>query len=431
MQHTFFFIFLFFFTALLTVSGCTSNQAKTDSKTDTTEDTIKETKGNTKTEIRFWLDGTKEEIEFLKKAVSLFETQNPGLKIIPEFIPFKDLKPRLLGSENSLSRPDIVLITNDWTGELAQKKILAPLKINQKKFLNFTLESVKYKESYFAIPRSFEVLGLIINKDLVPMVPTNFSELKALSQKLKSKNINTLMYDNKNFYYHAPFYFAFNDPDNKQQSSDTEHTNAVNNLFFIQNKSNFSSKKSAQSFRFAKDLVDLGIVPEKCSYSASINMFCSGKAGMIVAGPWALHDIKKSSINFEVTPINIMIFRNKPRPFSGVKALGITSFSAHQKEARKFADFLVSNEIQQETLDKLMFLPSIKSFYFSQKIPNHVKAFFEQTAHSVPMPGGPAMKLIWKELNWGLTQIIDNKSDIEKTLKTVDDQINKHINNQH
>lgn len=373
--------------------------------------------------LHFWLDATEKEMDFFKRAIAEYEKTNPDVKIITEFIPFKDLKPKLLGVKDDTRAPDLVLVTNDWIGELAEKNILSPIEnINKNKFLDFSFKALESQNKLYAIPRSFEVLALIYNKDLMPNPPSNLTDLQTMSINLKKRGIQTLMYDNKNFYYHAPFYFAFN-PDQDENSLFSKQNNK-NEFKTNKNEFKINTPKTIKSFEFAKTLVTKEIVPKKSSYAAAVNLFCSQKVAMIISGPWALHEISGSSVNYAVQPINIMISRNLPRPFLGVKAIGITKSSTHPGKSRKFADYLCSASMQKKTLEELFFMPVLKSFYFDEKIPVHAKAFFDQTVNSVIMPGHSDMKKVWKELNWALSQVIDKDQDIQTTLEAAEIRLN-------
>ena len=362
-------------------------------------------------ELKIWLDAPDKEMEFLKKTAKLFEEENPKVKISFRLIQFNKLKPTFIGQLKSNKEPDIIFLVNDWIGELAEKKLILPLDSDYVGFIHKIIKGLKYKDRLYAMPRTFDVVAILYNKELVPRPPRNVGEMINIANKLSQRRLYGLMYDNKNFYYHFPWFYGFGGRIFDRQGN------------FLPPDSN-----AVKSFEFAVGLEkDKKIIPQKSNYSAMINMFSSGQAGMIITGPWALDEIEKNNIRYGVAPLPLLPDGNHPAPLMGIKGCAVTSFSRYPDIAKKAVEFFTSEKIQRLAVNELKMMPCIKSIY-KEKISDQMKGFYEQSKYAVPMPTSPKIKYVWQEYNWALGMAFENRKDIKKYLDQASAKIKKNIN---
>ena len=353
--------------------------------------------------LTMWLDASDGELEFYKSAAGEYGKANPRVSV--EFVSttFADLKPKLLGRPLSATAPDIVFLVHDWIGELATKKVLRPLAKPKEVQLEQSVQGLTYEDSLYALPMSFGVVSLIYNRALVKKAPQNFVELVAMARRLKStKNVIPLLYDNKNFYYHAPFFFGFGAK-----------------LFDEKGRCSLSSPEAIESINFSLNLERDEIVPLKANHSAMVNMFCSGQVAMIITGPWDWVRIKQSGVEAAVAPLPLLPKGQKPKPFIGIHGFAITSSSQQAEQARKFIDFLTSPKIQRRALDKLGRMPTAISIYGDATIPKPAQVFFAQAQEAISMPNGPEMVQVWQQMNWAMARCFTRKETPEVILRKV------------
>jgi len=346
------------------------------------------------------MDSNDKEMEFQKKIAKIYEDLNPDIKINMKFINFVDLKPKFIGQNKNKSEPDIIFLVNDWIGELVEKNLLRSIEGDFPEFIPRTLQSVQFKEKVYALPRNFEVVTLFYNKKLVPVPPINMKQLITIGLKLKSKGIYGLMYDFSDFYYHAPWFYGFG-----------------NRIFNPDGKLDTDSLRRQDSFQLILDLKDkYQILPKKVNQSAMINMFNSGQVGMIIAGPWSLGEIEKNNISYGMSLLPVLDNGNRLQPFVGVKGYAVTSKSRYPEQSRKLAEFLTSKEIQEMAMRELDVLPCVQSIYEKGKIPDKINGFYQQARFGTAMPTYSAMKFIWRDYNWALSQIFFKNKKMSEVL---------------
>ena len=363
--------------------------------------------------ISIWLDALDKEMEFVKKSAGLFEKEYPNVKINFKFIQFSNLKPSFIGQSKDSYEPDIIFFTNDWIGELAEKRLILPLNesVNYNDFLPITIEGLKYKNKLYALPQSFEVIALVYNKKLIPKPPVDIKQMIQISQKLQKENIYGLMYDNKNFYYHFPWFYGYG-----------------GRIFDSKEKFIIPNEQAINSFQFAFSLEnEYRIIPSKSNYSAMMNMFCSNQVGMIITGPWSLGEIEKNKISYGVASLPLLENRRHPAPFLGIKCCAISKLSRYPDTAQKIIEFFTSSKIQKMSMTQLGIMPSLKSIYSQGKIPENLQGFYEQAKYAVPMPTTPKMKYVWQEYNWALGRIFDNQEQIKQILSKAAEKIKTNI----
>jgi len=368
-------------------------------------------------ELLVWLDATAREEEFYKGAFALFSELEPGITIRPEFISFNQLKPKLTGLNDQTRHPDSILVINDWLGELSDSGVLSPVTLPAET-PKWARIPVTHSGRAMAVPMAFEVAALVYNRMLIPKPPESFEEFMGLVPSLKASGIFPLMYDNKNFYFHAPFFHAFG------AAIPGEIVNGAAAAEV------FTSPEAQHSFDYALNLEKSGLVPDKSSASAAVNLFCAGQCAAIITGPWTIPEIRRNRIDFRVAPIPKMDGR-LPRPFLGIKAFGVTSSSTHPQEARKFALFMAGPQVADLARREGLILP-VRDFASAaeksdQQVQEYIMGFAGQAAQSIPLPTHRAMRAVWREMNWALTEIFEKKQMNPETITAAAQRIRDSV----
>lgn len=292
-----------------------------------------------------------------------------------------------------------------------KKKLLHELQGDYSRFIPLTVESMKYKGRLFALPRNFEVITLFYNKKLVPRPPADLKSLIAISEHLRGKGIYGLMYDHTNFYYHAPWFYAYG-----------------GKIFNEQGDLLIGKNRGIESFRLVYDLQKkYRVLPEKSSQSAMINLFAAGQAGMVITGPWSLGEIEKNRISYGVSLLPLLEKGKRPQPFIGVKGYAVTSRSKHPREASEFVEYLTGYQPEKMAMTELGVLPSIQEIYTKEKLPESIRGFYEQAKYGTLMPTYPEMKYIWQEYNWALSQIFSSGEPVDKILAQAEKAVIRQI----
>ena len=359
--------------------------------------------------LNVWLDATPKELSFFAEVANSFKAIHPEATVKFNVMKFEDLKPAFFSTNEIASGPDVVMLVNDWLGELTDKQMIATCPLNTDELIPLTVKSLMCNGQLMAYPWSFETVGLIYNRHLISQPPQTFENLLEISEELRKRDYYPLMYDNKNFYYHAPWFFAFG------------------GSIFENSKIALNTASAANSLKFARELEGkYKIIPEKSNQPASINLFCSGKVGMMINGPWILQELERNNVNFSVCPIPA-VGKHLPQPFVGVKGFAVSSQSDKQDLAWKFVSHITGELNLQSAMERLKILPCLKKIYDGTYISGALKGFARQAELGIPLPSNPKMKYVWNEANWMLRQTFNTDRTPEDILTEVEAKINKKI----
>jgi maltose-binding protein MalE len=320
-----------------------------------------------------------------------YQQRHPHIHLKLVQIPFEVMKPRFLGEAQPKREPDILLMPNDWTGELSQAKLLQPQQASNQDFLAPSLAAFRYQNTLYALPLSFQVAALIRNQDLVPKAPSTWDEIKTVSQALQRQGRQGLMYDNKSFYYHAAWFHAFGGHLKPQGT-----------------RIQISPAPLQQSLSFVRSLERTQLIAPRASYSVMTHLFNAGQLGMMVSGPWALSEARRNQLKVAVSPLPALPNGKSAQPFLGAKGWGINRHSPNTQAAAELTRWLSSLEVQQAMLGSLDELGSHPDLYQKTLSPEK-QGFFLQAQTAVPLPNHPAMKNVWAELNWTLSQTLSTQ----------------------
>ncbi|HCF51357.1 MAG TPA: maltose ABC transporter substrate-binding protein, partial [Syntrophomonas sp.] len=75
--------------------------------------------------------------------------------------------------------------------------------------------------------------------------------------------------------------------------------------------------------------------------------FAAGTAAMHISGPWNVAGFKDAGIDFGVTVLPSLDGISPASSFSGTRGMFVSAYSDYPEEAAKFAEFLITPEMQQ------------------------------------------------------------------------------------
>jgi maltose/maltodextrin transport system substrate-binding protein len=306
--------------------------------------------------------------------------------------------------------PDIWCWPHDRAGEWIAAGLIDPVKPS-KKFQD-EIDPTAWKAftmggKIWAYPISIEAIALIYNKDLVPKPPKTMEEIPALDKKLKARGKSAILWEYQNTYFTWPLLAANGGypykqrPDGSYDPTDT----GVNNA---------GALKGAELLaKFVKE----GIVPEDTSGSDTEAGVNNGSVAMMINGPWAWDNLKKSKINFGVAPIPSVA--GKPAaPFIGVLGCMINHSSLNKELA---VEFLEKNLLTIPGLEAMnaatpLGVPANKALYNKLKNDPNIKATMESAAAGHPMPNNPEMGRFWSSMAPALGNLANGRQTPKEAL---------------
>ncbi len=291
---------------------------------------------------------------------------------------------------------------------------------------------MQYQGKLYGVPLGIETTALFYNKDLVTDVPETWEELIALAKEfnyfgedIKSKDAKYgLLIDYCNPYYTWAFNEAFGGYIfGKDDSGAYDPTDlGVDNAGAI------------QGCEFILNLITDQVIPTDMTISLMQSKFSSGKAAFILDGIWDLGNFRRAGVNVGVIPIPAIPVGDGeysyPVTFSGGYGLSVSSFSKNPEEAKKFLNFVTSNDAYlmdyQEITGRI---PATVSCSQNEAILSDdcIADFYAQLEYSYPQPAINELNAVWTPLTASTTAIYINGEDITEVMKKVAEDIRANI----
>ncbi len=307
--------------------------------------------------------------------------------------------------------PDIFVWAHDKIGAWVEKGLLLPLDRHvdsslRDVYMPNCLDAMFYQKKLYGLPLSFETLILYYNKTLVPQPPTTTDELIRIGKTLSDPRADRwgLVYERGNFYHHAMWFHGFGA-----------------RVFDGDGDLDVMTLASIRSLEFARDLASVQrIIPDTVDWQRQMTLFNSGRAGMLISGPWAFGSIDRDTIDLGLAVLPyITPARSPAAPFLGVKGFYVSARTRRPAEAAAALAYL-SSAYAGYVMNVLGgYMPANQLAYeYSMVAADPVTAKFkEQVLTSVPMPSDPRMGHVWKVM------MMDNEAKKPGCLDRVFDRV--------
>jgi raffinose/stachyose/melibiose transport system substrate-binding protein len=279
------------------------------------------------------------------------------------------------------------------------------------------LKDISKQDKVYGIPYAANANAVIYNKtifkELGIEVPTTWEEFIAAAEKVKAAG-------------KIPFYFTFKDAWTALPAYNVLAANTQGDDFF-KNLDKGDTKFAQGHKEAAEKLLTLLEYGHKDQNGKAYNdgnvAFAKGESAMYLQGIWAIPEIKKANPNIEVGVFPYPIGDSKV--VSGVDVLLAQSATTeHPKEAKKFIEFLLSDENMKEYLTQQNAFSAKTGIVQEAPELEGLKASFEKGA-VVDFPDHyvPTAVALEKQL-----QVLTQKKDAKQYLKTLDTEWEKVAN---
>jgi maltose/maltodextrin transport system substrate-binding protein len=291
--------------------------------------------------------------------------------------------------------PDIVFWAHDRLGEWADSGLLKPLEIKddfKASFIPMSWEAVTHNKQIWGYPVALEAVSLIYNKKFVTtQPPAQLSEVPAFAKELQTKNPNVIaiMWDYNTPYFSWPFLASGGGYPFKKIDGGYD----VNNM----GVNNDGAVKGLQAI---VGLINAGVMPKGASYSVMDQKMNGGELAMMVSGPWAWSNLRKSGIDFDVAPLP-GVDGNPGRPFVGVLTALINRSTPNSDLAVQFIEKYVVTSDGLKTIDAdvPIGVPALKTLSDEMAAKNPlIKTTYENAKNGDVMPNIPQMGKFWSSM---------------------------------
>lgn len=357
-------------------------------------------------ELVVWINGDKG-YRGLAQVGEQF-TKDTGVKVVVERP--EDAAGKFQQAAAAGKGPDIWIWPHDRLGEWQAAGLLSP--VNPGKAVRDGIDPIGWKAfsvkgKTWGYPISIETVALIYNKDLVPTPPKTFDEVMALDKKLAAKGKKAILWDYTNTYFTWPLLAAGGAYPFKRLADGTYNAKAVG----------VNTPGAVAGVSTLMKLINGGAMPKGASYAdmdAGVN---KGRIAMMISGPWAWDNLKKSHINFGVAPIPSVNGR-PAAPFVGVLGAMINASSKNKELATEFIEhyMLTLPGLKTINADVPLGVPANKAFYALLKSDPNIRATMQSAQAGAPMPNNPEMGRFWSTMQTTLQNITQGRQTVKAGL---------------
>jgi arabinogalactan oligomer/maltooligosaccharide transport system substrate-binding protein len=345
--------------------------------------------------------------QFIQQAGAAFTAKNPGIAIEYVHVELGDAAGQIALDGPAGVGPDVFAAPHDKLGELVTGGHVLPTDNAadvQKRVLASCSKALTSGGKMYGYPVSAETYALFYNKKLIKDsdVPKTWDELAAFAKKYNAANTGKygFIMDVGNAYYTIIFTTSSGNRLFGPTGTDTTATN-------------INSDQSVKGMKFFQSLrSSLNVPSSDLTTAVADAAFQAGNAVMYITGLWNVVPFTKAGVSFGVAPLPSLPGEKTPAAsFSGTRAMFVSAYSKHPKEANAFANFLTTPEMQQLRFKITGALPSISTKVDSPYAPG----FLAQLGYAFPMPSIPQMGKYWDAMNNASKNIWDG-ADVKKEL---------------
>lgn len=306
--------------------------------------------------------------------------------------------------------PDIFMWPHDRLGEWADAGLLKPIDVDaatKAKFFPKGWEAFTHKGRVWAYPISLEAIGLIYNTKYVTTPPKTLEEVVALADDLKKKDVAPIMWD-----YNTP-YFSWGFLASGGAYVFGRDAQGNYNL----NDVGVNVPGAVKALDEIVSLLDKGVMPKGVSYSVMEAKMNAGELAMMISGPWAWGNLRKSGIPFAVAPMP-GVGGKVGSPFVGVLGAMINRSSPNADIAEEFLKnhLLTDAGLRTVNNDVPLGVPALKSYYEElAKDPLIVASKASVDAGGL-MPNVPEMGRFWSAFGSALSNATNGQATPQKAL---------------
>ena len=353
----------------------------------------------------------------LESTAATWNTAHPDQHVDLVAVPYGAFADKLTSAIPGGNGPDLFIYPQDRIGDWADGGVIEPLEFwvddtRANRFADAALAAMAYRGSLWGLPLAEKSLALFYRKDLVAELPRTTDDLLALAPAMRAKHGYALAYANVDLYGHAPWLHGFG-----------------GRVLAADGTLALASPEAATAMTFARELVASGAAPPQAEGPLVATLFNDGKAATAISGPWFIADIA-AGVPWGVTTLPIVSATGQyAAPFLGAEGI-LMSARAHDKDAA-FAvmDGLTSDAaaiVRARRARQLV--PNLAAFDDPEVAADPVLAALRaQLAHTVQMPTGPAMRMVWTPYKTALGEVLAGRADAATALRATEREVQAYL----
>jgi maltose-binding protein MalE len=343
----------------------------------------------------------------LEATAAQWNTEHPDQELELVAVPYGAFADKLTSAIPGGNGPDLFIYPQDRIGDWADSGVIEPIEfwLDDKRVERFSTEAVAamaYKGSLWGLPVTVKSLALYYRTDLVATPPASTDALLALAPQMRARDGYAIAYANVDLYGHAPWLFGYG-----------------GKIMDDEGKLSIATPEAASAMTFARKLVVDGVAPDHAE----------GPAATVMSGPWFVADIA-ANVPWQVAPLPDVSATGRPAaPFLGAEGI-LMSARAHDKQtAFAVMDALTSDRAAIERAKLARQVVPNPAAYADPDVARDpvLAAFRAQLAHTVPMPMGPAMRMVWTPYKTALGEVLAGRAEPGEQLLAVEREVHGYL----
>jgi arabinogalactan oligomer/maltooligosaccharide transport system substrate-binding protein len=356
-----------------------------------------------------------------EKVVDEFNKANTGkIKVTTLAVPYDAFADKITAAVPRGKGPDVFIFAQDRLGGwVAAGNTVEPLdffldKPTKDRYLKATLDAMTYQGTTYGLPLNFKTTTLIYNKKLVPVPPKTTAEMEAMAKRLTNAASGKfgLAYWYSDFYYHSAL------------------MNGYGGAVFGGRKPILNSAQNVASLNLLLKWINAGFMPAEPSTALITTLFNTGKAGMVISGPWFLGEVSKD-VDLGLAPLPLISeLNNKPmRPWITVEGVYVAGPSKNKDAAFAFAKYLTDVPAGKVMALEGRQTPANKGVYADAQVAADpiLKAFRQQVDVAVPMPNLPEMSMAWSPATTAMNTVVKKSATPKAALDVAQKEVTERI----
>ena len=347
-----------------------------------------------------WINGDKG-YNGLQKVGDAFERES-GVKVTvqhPEAAPDK-----FQSSSGAGKGPDVFCWPHDRVGEWARSGLIVPIRPREKLRNEIDASAWKafqYQGQTWGYPLAIETIGLIYNKAMISTPPTSFDEVIALDREFSARGKKAILWDYDKSFFSWPMMagaggYVF--------GSDAQGNLDVHDI-------GVNTPGAVKAAEVLAGLVRNGQMPRGAGYAEMESSFSKGEVAMMISGPWAWDNARRSKIDFGVAAIPAVIPGQPSKSFVGVLGCMISAPSKLKDVAREFIEnqLMLPASLKTINADVPLGVPANKAYYAELSADPRIAATMANARNGQPIPNIPEMGRFFPAMDAALEAITNGR----------------------
>jgi maltose/maltodextrin transport system substrate-binding protein len=357
-------------------------------------------------QLLVWINGDKG-YTGLQKVGDEF-TRVSGVRVVvqhPEAAPDK-----FQSSSGAGKGPDIFCWPHDRAGEWAKSGLIVPVRPSARvrgEIEDSAWQAFTYAGKTWGYPLSIEAIGLIYNKALVPVPPASFEEVIRLDRQLAQQGRHAILWDYNKSFFSWPLMAAGGGYVFARNAKGEYDPTQVG----------VNAPGAVAGAALLGELVRNGQMPRGAGYAEMEASFAHGQTAMMISGPWAWDNARRSGIDFGVAAIP-SVGGHAAKPFVGVLGCMVAAPSEVKDLAVEFIEhhLLRVDSLKTINADVPLGTPANKAFYAELSADPNIRATMENARVGEPIPNIPETGRFFTAMDAALEAITNGRQAAKPAL---------------